>query len=409
MMRKDEKGYALNQGGARQGAENSAPMPENMYYDRVGRLKIMPGYKKIRLPRGEIKSISCVGESLLVHSGNALYVTPLGSTDSKAKRLITLKGAYSRQFSFGKICFITTGDELWQIDADHRATMISDNPIWTMCRCAAIFDGRLFLSGNPMLPGLIFYSTPLRDSDISFNIDNVIAEGSGLADIVSLLSLDGCLWIFKSEDDGDGGIVCRSSDVGYPISRIISHQETCYGAGSIDGTPVFISDRGVMAIRSEGLTPMPCGEIYGHRDNDSLGVWQGNLALLRDKDIYLLDAKSRGCTRITPVCGYKNDRRVFKYAAEGRDGSLIHPDQDRVAAGEIYSYKRADGEVVYFSLEGKKRYAVYPAAERQGGEEIMPTSLLCVSDLMYLATDEGVYLFSEDCRTFAGHTYEYHS
>ncbi|MBO7195843.1 MAG: hypothetical protein J6V80_00740 [Clostridia bacterium] len=404
------------------GADNTAPIPENMYFDREGRLRRMPGYRRVRLPRGRVYSISTVGEHLLVHLDGGLYSLPLGSTDSTPSKIISLAHSESRCFSFGKICFVTDGEGLWQIDQHLHASLISRDPHLCGCSCAQIFDGRLFLSGNTDLPGVIFYSTPITEGNVTFTGENRLTEGTGLVNIVTLLSIGGYLWIFKAEDDGCGGIICRRAGDGYPVARVLSHTGLCYGAGSINGTPLFIGEGGLMTIREpmnegkvaiESLSPIAPG--IEPKDCRIL-VWLCRPLISVCKKIYLLDMTGRRCSFISPVCGYKNDRYVYRYAPTAEDNLLIHRHTDGIARGEIYSYTGADGKRIFYSLEGDRRYAVYPTHEKHLGEEVAPTHTICIGDRIYFATEGGVYLFnsitadgkapdadSEDYYAHAGH------
>lgn len=414
---------AKNKLSRRTAAYNSVQKPnteaearENTYIDRevFGKeIESIPGFRKICKAKERIHSLSFVGRSeeggyLLIHSGSRLYRLSIADRD-KSPTLIpiaSLSDSESYAFSFGSLCFITDGARLTMVDSGGNAQQVSEQSDIAECRCATVYDGRLFLSGNPNRVGRVYYSTPLKDGTPSFSDENSFVEGAGRVNIKSILSLGGKLWLFKEWSDGDGEIICRRKAEGecYPTVRVIDGLLPISAAASQGGEIVLLTQGRLIFLSDtdggEEKTALPL-PFMGEQAKAELGRWMGYTVVSLDGSFYLFARGEGGGYEqftLSGIGGYKNDRRVYRYSEVADSGCLAHPKSHQIAEGEIYS-RGSESGIVYYSSEKGKHYSVYPTAMMSGGEFMPARRLYANGRLMWFSTDDGgVYLFNNDKR-----------
>ena len=368
----------------------------------------IPGYRRVAKFKGKIHSLSFFGSDkgrLAVHAGGELYSLPIN--EDRAVRLhptAHIGDKESIAFSCGPIALLNGSDRLFALLPKGKPLELSADGRILGCRCAALCGGRIFLSGNPSLPGRVFYSSPIGDGEISFENGGEFTEGTGLVDVRALIPYGGYLWIFKATDDGSGGIVCRGMvEDGLPLIRTVSHGMICHAAAALGDGFVLLTERGVMKICSplseggEKMTPISspvvsllCGEELCRA---RLCVCGSRPAVSVDERLYILDPDEGQWTVLSGVGGYKGDRRVYRYSAEPGDYAT-HPLTDKIAVGEIFSRRSADGEMVYYSAEEGGRYAVYPTEERVGGLLLPAENMLSDGQTLWFSDGEGsLYAF----------------
>ncbi len=411
---------------------------ENMYVNYEGggsAVESIPGFRKIFSPKEEMHSIGVIGASngkkaLIVHAGKHLYRLSASERDSLngLSQVAELPDSKSRIFCFGSLGFVADGEGLWLIDAEGEVTRISSSDRLAACTNAAIYDGRLFLSGNEKYPSLIFYSTKLSEGKIEFPPENLLTEGSLGIRIMSLLSFGGFLWIFKATDDGDGSIVCRGGE-GYPVKSVFSGLTVCSNAVAFDGKIHFLSDAGLMTVEepmcpqrskikcsSNAICSMLSGEMG---ENALLGTWLGYLAVCFGGRIYLADAREGGGEYdwyfINGIGEYAGERRVYKYTTAEQPHCLIHPCPHSPAKGEIMSAALADGGTIYYSEEEGGRFGVYPTEEMTDGDFCPAENYAFDQKYLWFSAGNSVCLFNNDKSadsfpafySFAGHAIRY--
>ena len=387
---------------------------ENTYINgerEGGLIESIPGFRKICKTNEKIYSISFVGSSeeggyLLIHSGNRLYRLAIAERDNDPTLLpiAELEDRESYAFSFGSVCFFADGVRLTMVDCKGNAERVSEQSDISECRCAAIYDGRLFLSGNPNRVGRVYYSSPLKNSRLSFSDENSFVEGAGIANIKSLVSLNGCLWLFKECCDGDGEIICRKATVGegYPIVRVIDGLLPIISATSQGGEIILLTHNRLISLSDteggEEKTAMSL-PFMSEQVKAEIGRWMGYIVLFLGERIYLIKKRDDGEYDrfvLSGIGGYKNDRRVYRYSEKADSGCLTHKRSHQIAEGEIYSRGTESG-MIYYSAEEGKCYSVYPTAMMSGGEFMPARRLYANGRLMWFSTDDGeIYLFNND-------------
>ncbi len=301
------------------------------------------------------------------------------------------------------------------------------------CTVSEVFDGRIFLSGNPSLPNTVFFShrqDTAVGSTLYFPSLAYFNDGVGGYPVTSLLSANGMLAVFKSGDDGAGSIFYHSPSSTddelmpklYPVSYVHSGIGAIGASYNFMDDPVFISRAGLSALEKATITYDRSIACRSHNVNYdllkeepssiTLTEWCGYLAVCAGENIYLADSRATfrhktGHTEyewfvIRGVGSYKNATRVWRFASFATNTSGIHPTKEGdVAEGVIYS-AYYNGELYNFILDEGKQYTVYKTEEFSGGNFSPATAYLGTNDLLFFGTSDGVlFVFNNDKRGVA--------
>ena len=302
------------------------------------------------------------------------------------------------------------------------------------CRICECFDGRIFLSGNPDLPNTVIYSARGENGEnnpLYFGVYNYFNDGTGAYGVVSMLATGDSLAVFKADDDGGGSIFYhtpKTTDSNiiprvYPVSYVHGGVSALGESISFFDDPVFITRGGLCALdkktinlersiacRSHNVNPRLLAEDLA---NAKLGKWCGYLVLSVGGRIYLADSRAMFLHEsgyyeyewyyLSGIGSYENATRVYRYTSTAPDDFDIHPTPEQRAAEPVWSTMLDDGNVVYYTKEGGKRYSVYPTEEYAGGKFYPATALLTTEDdLLIFGTENGsVCIFNNDMRGVA--------
>lgn len=182
----------------------------------------------------------------------------------------------------------------------------------TGCTLFAEYDGRIFLSGNPICPNHLFwcgYSNGYADPTY-WGILNYTVDGVGYSPITGLLTVAEALMVLKADTEQDGAIYYhKPEDSGIAIAPTVYPSVSglngvgCVGAciNFLDD-PVFVSRLGLEGIRTlsvlyERNTEHRSGLIdvknpYGY-SGTKLAVWEGYLLMLTSNGLFLADSRQK--------------------------------------------------------------------------------------------------------------------
>lgn len=297
------------------------------------------------------------------------------------------------------------------------------------CTLAQVFDGRVFLSGNPDHPNTVFFAARRADGGIDptyFGSYNYFSDGIGYASIRALLSVGDALVVFKATGEAGGSIFYHvPSDTGddlvprvYPISYTHAGIGTAGGAISFLDDPVFISSVGLSALEKHTLNSGRSVVCRSHNVNErllfedlsriSMTEWRGYLVLCANGRMYLADSRQtfRHASGVTEyewyfldgIGSYESDRRVFRYAEPIEPQAALPVTPDTRVSEEVYSEPSPSG-TAYYVLRGEARLPVYPTEERTGGVFSPATIVRADAELLFFGTQSGVLcLFNNDLR-----------
>ena len=295
------------------------------------------------------------------------------------------------------------------------------------CRIAESFDGRIFLTGNPLYPGFCFYSTLDANGEnhpLYFGEMNYFKDGVGNFENTALLAAGDSLAVFKEGDDGGGSIyyhVPESTGIDilpkiYPTSYVHSGFVARGKAISFFDDPVFVSAKGISALAKKNINLERSIETRSTNVNNKLlsedlkhiklAIWNGYLVVLAGDKIYLADSRSRFTNEwgemeyewyyLSGIGAYRNDLRVFKYSSNAHEGFSVRTNTETTVQSEIYSTK-IDGSIVYYTKENGIRYEIYPTGERYGGDFSPASHIISIGDKLIFATISGqIMIFNTD-------------
>lgn len=195
----------------------------------------------------------------------------------------------------------------------------NQHEIISNCRLAALFDGHVFLGGNPNYPNLIFYNVIKNDESglpdaTYFGQLNFVRDGASNSKIIAMMSVGDSLMVMKEDSDEEDSIYLHVSKNGpsdvepilYPSQR--GHKGIgCYGpCFNFRDDPIFLSKYGVDAL---GHVSTKYRRAIKHRSslidakllncdlrNASIAEWGGYLMILTEGKIFMADSRQMYAT-----------------------------------------------------------------------------------------------------------------
>lgn len=331
-----------------------------------------------------------------------------------------------------------------EIGAGKPITSPSD--LITKCTIATVFDGRVFLSGNPMCPNRVFYCGRNDDgvADPSyFGEYDHFAEGSDAFAVKGLVPVADVLCVLKEESGQEGSVYYRtptetSDNVvpkAYTGAEGIGSLGCVSACANFIDDPVFVSKRGVEAIGQlsvryeraiEHRSSMVDAKLLNERlDGAFLEVWNGYLLLFVDGKVYMADSRQKyaddaGIAQyewyyLEDIGVYDGQYEAYKYASEKDDACPYE------IIGEEYSYvdgaykdlkgtvANPNGEEVdqdgayYYVTKGDHKYLCEPTGYMIGGDFKKPTCAKVIDGDLYFGTEGGhICKFNFDLRNADG-------
>ena len=325
------------------------------------------------------------------------------------------------------------------------------------CKRIAVFDKKIFFTGNPIFPNTVFWtSTDLTGyNNISYvGIYNFLNTGIGMTPNRDMVASSETLMIFKGDTVQDGSIYyLKPFDVENDVvPRYYSVTEGNAGIGCIGGAinfmddTVFISKRGLDAVGKQ-LTNLERSIVHRSTNidrkflaedlkNAQMVEWKGYLVISVNGHMYLADSRATyldstsnmqyewfylegiGSYLTSELKGgfYQwNDNlsNVYRYWSgelppdvDTNSKIIIKPDNnEEIIKGTLLEYGTTNK--VWYSLETDEegnvfKYLCYPSGEKTANEgaEFFPAEYLCViNDVLYFGTKQGgIYVFNTDKR-----------
>ena len=301
------------------------------------------------------------------------------------------------------------------------------------CTVVQKFDGRVFLSGNPDLPGTVFFSgreDDGKENPLYFGAYNFFCDGIGGHPITAMLASADSLAVFKKGDSGGGSIFYHTpKETGndflpriYPVTYTHSGIGAIGKAISFFDDPVFISKMGLSALDKKAINLERSIACRSHNvnsmllrerlDEASLAEWCGYLAVGVNGHIYLADSRATFTHEsgyreyewfyLTGIGTYEGGKRVYRYASTAPEGYGVHSRVEEITDKEIYSEVR-NSQFIYYTVEDGEKYCVYLTEEVVGGS-FHPMTVLASAgeDLLFFGTDNGdLCVFNNDKRGIA--------
>ncbi|MBE6532181.1 MAG: leucine-rich repeat domain-containing protein [Ruminococcaceae bacterium] len=322
---------------------------------------------------------------------------------------------------------VSPGEVLVYANADNNVfTAITPKEAITYCTLAAVYDGRLFLSGNPSLPGYVFYSSTDGDGNINpayFSVSDFFIDGGDKYGVCSLLATDDGLVVFKAGDGGEGDVFYHkpSTSGGYPVTRLCHDSYAAGDSFVFLGDTVFVSEKGLSALESSsGKMRAVCRSgninrllLCENPKDIRIAEWQGYIVLSVGGRMYLGDSRATFKRAdsfeyewyyLSGIGTYFDAQRICRYSSVARDGYEVHENVDQPTDMTVVSKSDGAGGYYYYVTDSKtnKKYEVYLTDEFSGGVFKAATSILGFDNLLYFGTESGdVCIFNNDKRGVA--------
>lgn len=235
----------------------------------------------------------------------------------------------------------------------------------TECTIAAIFDNRVFLSGNPSFPNHVFYCgrniTGFVDPSY-FGVLNYMQDGVGISPITGMVVVADTLMVLKGDTQQDGLTYFHTAmDSGNDIQpRIYPSQQGLSGSGCLGACinflddPVFVSRLGLegvgqLSVRYERAVEHRSSLIDAKLVNMNLETavleeWNGYLLLLVDGCIFMADSRQR----------YTHDIGVPQYEWYFLEGIGVYDGQYPEYTYSSSMFEELQGAKVHYCTKCKK-------------------------------------------------------
>lgn len=228
----------------------------------------------------------------------------------------------------------------------------------TNCTIVAVYDNRVFLSGNPDYPNHVFYSARNSTGFVDptfFGILNYFQDGVGIAPITGMIPVADTLMVLKNDTQQDGSTYFHTpTETKNSLQpKIYPSQQGLSGIGCLGACvnflddPIFISRLGVeavgqLSVRNERAIEHRSSLIDAKIANMDLKSaiveeWNGYLLLLLDGKMFMADSRqvythAIGVPQyewyyIEGIGVYKDQYLQYKYSTQIADelqGKSVH-------------------------------------------------------------------------------------
>lgn len=174
------------------------------------------------------------------------------------------------------------------------------------CNLIQVFDNRVFFSGNPDFPNMVWNSS-LNDPSYVSDLD-YYKEGMDTAAVRGLVAGNNALWVFREPNDANTTVFYHTPAIDDEYGKIYpsSHSSIttgCVGkAINFNDDIVFFSERGMEGISGDVTTE----QVVAHRSslvdrklisepgykNMVLAEWEGFLLVFIGNKVYLADSRA---------------------------------------------------------------------------------------------------------------------
>ena len=316
-------------------------------------------------------------------------------------------------------------DEFFRVNQHYKGNLYD---AIKSCCFAAVFDGKVFLGGNPELPDTVFYSvTPRRESGSLMFAPTAYLACRDTAGKVSAFASHP-LYLAVIKDRSLYGVTRKAG--GDALHEMYEINGSCTSPRFLSGTytfgdePLFLTERGVMALTpgkawEEGRIESRSYYIDGllgklPYEAVSFAEWKGYLVLLIDGKIFLADRsiaeKKNGTLAyewyfLDGVGHYEGDalcyhhlscdpivydKRLSSLTVDGKKLGILG--KEVPVSGEVFSVA-CDKITIYYTIgEDGEYYLVDSYGEKKGGFFSPATCVLSSEGCLYFSTSDG-YLF----------------
>jgi hypothetical protein len=225
---------------------------------------------------------------------------------------------YTVDYAEGKITFLheapdapkTAGQDNVVIKFKKTVRDAEGNPryhgIIENCTLLQVFDNRVFFSGNPDYPNMVWNSS-LNDPSYCSDLD-YYNEGMDNAAVKGLVAGNNALWVFREPSDANTTVFYHTPSIDDEYGKVYPSSHSSITTGCIgkainfNDDIVFFSERGMEGISGDITTE----QLVAHRSslvdrkmtaeaeykNMVLAEWEGYLLVFIGDKVYLADSRA---------------------------------------------------------------------------------------------------------------------
>lgn len=236
---------------------------------------------------------------------------------TKTAGYVPVTDKYTVDYTEGKILFeqapkldngslvpLTDGQDDLRIT--YRKTIPGYKDIILNCTMLQVFDNRVFFSGNPNYPNVVYHCS-LNDPSYCSDLD-YYREGLDDAEVKGLVAGNNALWVFREPSDANTTVFYHTPTFDSEYGKIYPSTHSSISTGCIgkainfNDDIVFFSDRGMEGISGDVTTE----QTLGHRStlvdrkliaepeykNMILEEWEGYLLVFIGNKVFLADSRT---------------------------------------------------------------------------------------------------------------------
>lgn len=254
------------------------------------------------------------GEIFLPDTGSTEYYLDTQNIDEGAVPFVTVDGALVNNFTVdyakGMIKFdeppmapATTGQD--NVTIEFQKTTNQAEKIMG-CTILQVFDNRVFFSGNPDFPNVLWHCS-LNDPGYISDLD-YYQEGLDRAKINGMVAGNNALWVFREPSEANTSVFYHTPTLDADYGKIYpsAHSSVTIGcigkAINFNDDIVFFSERGMEGVSGDITTEQAVAhrsslidrKLLGEADyaNMVLEEWEGYLLIIIGNKIYLADSRA---------------------------------------------------------------------------------------------------------------------
>lgn len=241
------------------------------------------------------------------------YLDAIG-LDENFRPVIIVNGNETDEFVYdwknGQITFtnpppapLTDGQD--NVSIEFRRTVAGYRNRINRCTLLQVFDNRVFFSGNPDYPNMIWHCS-LNDPTYCSDLD-YYNEGLDLAKVRGLVAGNNALWVFKEPSQANTTVFYHNPTIDSEYGKIYPSTHSSISTGCVgravnfNDDIAFFSDRGMEAINGDVTTE----QVIAHRSTVvdrkllsevdykemMLEEWEGYLMVFVGNKVYLADSR----------------------------------------------------------------------------------------------------------------------
>lgn len=222
-----------------------------------------------------------------------------------------VSSGYTVDYAAGKISFTkapdapkTDGQD--NVSIEFRKTVSKYRESILKCKLLQVFDNRVFFSGNPNHPNVVWHSSlddPTYVSDLDY-----YREGMDAAQVKGMVAGNNALWVFREPSDANTNVFYHTPAIDDEYGKIYPSVHSSVTTGCVgkainfNDDIVFFSERGMEGISGDVTTE----QVVAHRSSlvdrkmiaepnykdMILAEWEGYLFVFIGDKAYLADSRT---------------------------------------------------------------------------------------------------------------------